>query len=48
MQENAGSESLLQSAEIYGSYFANALGNDNVSKSNEVEETRGIFEDNVG
>ena len=33
---------------MYGSYFANALSNDNVKKSSEIEETRVILEENVG
>ena len=48
MQGNVGSESLLRSAEIYGSYFAVALTNDNINKTSNIAESKGIIEDNIG
>ena len=47
MQASVGGESLLQSAEMYGNYFAAALTNDNVNKSSDIVENKGILENNI-
>ena len=48
MQAETGSEMLLNNAEIYGQYFAQALMNDNVNVSREINESKSIVRNNIG
>ena len=48
MQAETGSEMLLNNAEIYGQYFAQALMNDNVNVSHEINESKSIVRNNIG
>ena len=48
MQNEVGSEMILNNAENYGQYFAQALMNSNVNVSSSIAETMSITRDNIG
>lgn len=47
-QNEEGSQRLLDNAERYGQYFAQALQNENVTVSESVAETMAVVRENIG